>query len=374
VFYAAYGPDFVSRNPRAPDFPPALRRKLEDGAKVAIEGRWVGLRMNWSEGPCCIVLAWRPGDEPVSRAGDLVGTGALICAALLLAVLLAAAPIVRRIRRLERDVRAAAAEGYGAAVPVTGRDEIAALARAFNEAGGEIMAHVDEVERREATLRRFLANTTHDVMTPLTVLQGHLDELPEDERVAAARHEADYMSSLLHNLSAAAKLEAGGAQIQRDPVDLNELVGRVAARHRPVADRRGVQIEYALPGDAAVAAGDVTLLEQAVGNVVHNAVRYNRPGGRVALVLAVEDGRFHLKVMDDGPGVPDEDLPHLGERRFRGEEARTRRPDGQGLGLSITREVAARHGFALTFARNDDGGLDVTVSGPLARDDGEPRP
>ncbi len=388
VLFMAYGPDYLSRNPRAPEFPKAARKKLEAGADTVIDGVWVGLRMSWREGPCCVVLARRTGDTPITRSGDLIWTGAAICGALLLAVLLAAGPIVQRIRRLERDVRGAAAQGYGVAVPVTGGDEITRLARAFNDAGAEVKAHIDAVERREATLRRFLANTTHDVMTPLTVLQGHLSALPDDDRVAAARHEADYMSSLLHNLSAAAKLEAGGAQVRRDPVDLGELVGRVAARHKPVADKRGVALEYALPGDPVVVTGDVTLLEQAVGNVVHNAVRYNREGGRVAILLGTRSddrdergaaaagahsGDFWLRVIDDGPGVPEDELPRLGERRFRGEKARTRQPAGQGFGLSIAREVAARHGFELSFSRAAEGGLEVEFTGPANATDPESR-
>jgi two-component system sensor histidine kinase BaeS len=117
----------------------------------------------------------------------------------------------------------------------------------------------------------------------------------------------------------------------------------------------------------------VTLVEQAVGNVVHNAIRHNRAGGRVAVVLD-EDGAdgFRVRVADDGPGVPQAELDRLGERRFRTAEARQRHPEGLGLGLSIARDVADRHGFQLAFVSNEPAGLVVEMRGPRSPA-GEPR-
>jgi signal transduction histidine kinase len=117
-----------------------------------------------------------------------------------------------------------------------------------------------------------------------------------------------------------------------------------------------------------VVQGDVTLLEQALSNLVHNAVRYNRTGGHVAVLLeeATAPAGFRLRVLDDGPGVKEEELQRLVERRQRGDEARQRYPDGLGLGLHIVYGVAERHGFRLDFGRSEHGGLEVTIAGLLA--------
>jgi signal transduction histidine kinase len=122
-----------------------------------------------------------------------------------------------------------------------------------------------------------------------------------------------------------------------------------------------------VPEEPVTIEGDVTLLEQAIGNLVSNAVRHNREGGHVAVVLE-QDGpdRFRLSVEDDGPGVPADALAHLGERRFRTDEARQRHPEGRGLGLAIARDVAERHGFALSFAPGEQGGLRAELRGPLS--------
>jgi signal transduction histidine kinase len=216
-------------------------------------------------------------------------------------------------------------------------------------------------------------------MLPLTVLQGHLSQLRKEaaegtdgaRRLAAAAEEAHYLGSLLQNLSAAAKLETQGA-VERHPFDLSALIERVVERHRPVAQAAGIALDHAIPEAPLWTEGDVTLVEQAVGNVVHNAIRHNRGGGRVAVVLD-EDGadRFRVRVADDGPGVPADEMARLGERRFRTADARQRHPEGLGLGLSITRDVAERHGFELSFASGGTGGLVVELRGPARANGGE---
>jgi signal transduction histidine kinase len=290
---------------------------------------------------------------------------------LIAAIWIASGPLVRRVRALTAAVRRSADARYEVLVPETGRDEITDLARAFNEAGAAVRGHLATLERRDRTLREFLSNTTHDVMIPLTVLQGHLSAMRktlvegraiEPDVVVASLQEAQYMSSLVHNLNAAAKLEAPEQLLQRHAVDLNALVERVAERHRPVARAVSVELNFAVPEQQITIEGDETLLEQAVSNVVHNAVRYNRPGGHVAIVLdtlgAPRNG-FRLRVVDDGPGVPDEKLARLTERRYRDEAARQRDPNGLGLGLAIAREVADRHGLQLRIGRSDRNGLEV---------------
>lgn len=112
--------------------------------------------------------------------------------------------------------------------------------------------------------------------------------------------------------------------------------------------------------------GDVTLLEQAVSNLVHNAVRYNRRGGHVAVLLEeAAPTSFRLRVVDDGPGVPEDQLRRLFERRQRGDEARQRHPDSLGLGLHIAKSVAERHAFALRLGPSEHGGLEATITGPV---------
>jgi len=382
LFLHAYDAQFRAAEPGAPPLAGSIRRALEAGAEVASApvpgGLLVAVRMPWDEGPCAIVASLRSRPFRAEVLPGLLASALVLCAGFLAAVWLSAGPVVRRIRALTADVRRSLAARYSHPVRVSGSDEVAELALAFNEAAREVRAQLLAAQEREEALRSFLANTTHDLMLPLTVLQGHLSRLkrqagagaPEPGAIAAAAEEAEYVASLVHNLSAAAKLEAGEPMVQRHPFDLSALVERIVERHRPVAAARDIAIEHAVPEAPLWAEGDVTLVEQAVSNLVHNAVRHNRDGGHVAVVLDEAGGdAFLLRVSDDGPGVPPDQVTRLGERRFRTDEARGRHPEGLGLGLSIARSVAERHGFALGFAANEPSGLVAEMRGPRS-----PRP
>jgi signal transduction histidine kinase len=291
----------------------------------------------------------------------------------LLGVLVAMHPIVNRIRTLTSEVAESSRRGYGSALSTRGSDEVAELARAFERAGREIRSQLDTQERREQALRAFLENTTHDVMIPLTVLKGHLagirDKVDharplEVEEISSAITEAHYMASLIQNLAAAAKLEAGEPRIQRTPTHLNDVIARAVGRHLPLARERNVQLESSVPEEPIWADADVTLIEQAVSNIIYNAIRYNHPAGHVAVLLdRMGAGGFVIRVLDDGPGIPDSELARLVERHFRGNEARSRAPGGQGIGLHIAYRVSELHGWRLSLSRSEYGGLEVTLEG-----------
>jgi signal transduction histidine kinase len=334
------------------------------------------VRTPWGTGSCAYILARRP--RPPAGPGILASIARSWLppvVAMLAAIAVALGPIVRKIRRLAGEVRASARARYRTPIAASsfGDDEIGELANAFDGAGREVRAHLDDQEKREQTLRDFLANTTHDVMTPLTVLQGHLATMRqiaaegravEPALVASAIDEAHYMAALVHNLGVAARLEGGEPHVARARVDLGPLVERVIARHRPVARQHGVELERAIPDEPLIVEGDETFLEQAVSNVVYNAIRYNERDGHVAVILEpFGDDRFRLRVLDDGPGIAEGDLERALERNVRGEAARTRHPDGRGLGLAITKRVAQLHGMTIRFSANDPKGLQVDLEG-----------
>jgi len=340
--------------------------RLERGPRARV---LVAVRMPWQDGPCAVVSVERPVAPNEERAVVrtlATAVGVSLFASLIAA--LAAGPLVRRIRRLRERV-----DRDEPAAVVGGHDEVGDLARAFDARRAALRDNVAKLEARDRALTDYVANTTHDVMVPLTVLQGHLVALEQRLRdgraveaadVRPALEESHYLAALVQNLSAAAKLDAGAPHVLRHPVDLCGVVERVVLRHRPIAAQRGIAIEHAVPEKPLHVMGDVTLVEQAVGNLVHNAVRYNREGGHVAIVLD-RDGPsgFVLRVSDDGPGIAEAELARITERRFRGADARTRNATGLGLGLAIVREVAELHAWKLGFERPEAGGLEATLSG-----------
>lgn len=373
----AYDADFQSRNPDNPPFPIELAQQLKAGNDVAAyrsagqRRTQVAVRMPWNEGPCAVVLMRAKGPPPWF-SGAVLMPAFLVALVVILVALFSAGPIVRRVRHLTDSVRKLGSGSEGP-IQVEGNDEIAELGNAFEQSRQTIHAQLASLREREAALRNYIANTTHDVMLPLSVLQGHLVSLQQRieagetldaKAILPSLEESQYLGSLLHNLNAAARLEANEGLAHRDPIDLNRLVERVVERHRPIATRKQIALEVAVPESTVEFRGDLTLLEQALGNVVQNAIRYNRPGGHVAVILEGSEDAWTLRVVDDGPGIADADRPRLVEPSFRGSEARTRHPHGMGLGLHIASDVAKRHGLRLEFRDTSGGGLTVELIHP----------
>lgn len=375
-FYA-YDESLHSAHVQAPTLKPSLLDDLSTSNTVALSEPLgsslveVLVRSSWGTGPCAIVYARGSTDPMWGAVLPRTWVWVLPVVAVFGAMLLAVWPVVLRIRGLRDAVRNSMTPGpQASSIPLGGDDEVAELAHAFEDARRDIAIRAKERDEREQNLRNFLANTTHDVMTPMTVLLGHLSSLraatlPEDSTrvVGEAMNEVQYMTSLLQNLATVARLEGSDAPVSRARASLNGLVERVVARHRPAAKGRGVALDFAVPEAPVLAHADITLLEQAVGNLVHNAVRYNHEHGHVAVVLATEGDRFEMRVIDDGPGIAEQDIARLRARGVRGDEARTRAPEGQGLGLSIAFRVAEEHGYTLELTPGPEGGLEAILRG-----------
>jgi signal transduction histidine kinase len=390
----AYDLNFLSPNEGVPQVPESLQAKLNEGAELAsieiVEGDHhifeVAFRTEWAEGPVATLFVRRRSPVAVWQPKSHLLGSVLAALAVTIVVLLAAGPLVTRVRRLTAEVRKSADADYDLPTTERSKDELGQLARAFDEVGARVRGQLVELEKREERLRRFVENTTHDVAIPLTVLQGYLSRLSsvrgstnakrsgssvaaagsDDELIACSVQEAHYIAAILSNLSVASRLEAVERDIDRSSVDLSALVERVYLRHQMIAREGGVNLEYSVPDEPPTVLGDVTLLEQALGNVVHNAIRFNKAGGNVAVVLSVKDETFVCRVIDDGPGIPEEDKNRIVERSYRGDEARQREPNGRGLGLHIVKEVLQRHAFELYLERSEFGGLEARFEGKRA--------
>jgi signal transduction histidine kinase len=230
------------------------------------------------------------------------------------------------------------------------------------------------VKDREESLRRYIGSTTENVTAPLAALEQRLAALAHSDApsaiqtdIRAALADAHSLSMRLQNLSVAATLRMAMESPAVDAVDLGPLVQRVIDRQAGFARAAGVNVTFAPADHPLVAVADAALFEQAVNNLVDNAIRYNRPGGQVAITLErTRDGRFSLRVSDDGPGAPDDVLAKLNaNRRFRGDEGRTQRPGHLGLGLAIVREVADRFKMQWAFRRSAKGWFEAELTGHI---------
>jgi two-component system OmpR family sensor kinase len=228
-----------------------------------------------------------------------------------------------------------------------GDAEMDRLVRTFN-------SMLDRISASFAAQRQFVADSSHELRSPLTVIRGNLDLLRRtqnpEERAAITRlieDEAARMSRLVDNLLFLAQLEEaaeGHASLNRRPVELDSLLLTVYQQARSMTTRHTIQLG---DEDAITIDGDRDQLQQLLLNLVDNAIKYTPSGGTITLSLRSDGDDALLEVRDTGIGISAEELPHIFDRFYRVDKARSRRIGGAGLGLSIVQGIAAAHGGAV---------------------------
>jgi len=227
------------------------------------------------------------------------------------------------------------------------------------------------IERVERTLRlqaAFLADSSHELRRPLTVIRTDIDVLrsdslpPEEQRACLDEMaaEAEAMGRLIADLLFLSR--EGEQAIEREPVDLSDLCREVVDRYREQADGHVLVADIE---DGLWASGDRQRLAQMLTNLLENALDYTPAGGEVCVSLSRSGAWAELRVSDTGIGIPPEELPQVFDRFFRGREARAMRPQGSGLGLAIVRHVAEVHGGEVRAESEPGRGTTFTVRLPL---------
>ncbi|MCC6402654.1 MAG: PAS domain-containing sensor histidine kinase [Fimbriimonadaceae bacterium] len=228
---------------------------------------------------------------------------------------------------------------------------------------------VTQIHRLEAVRRDFVANVSHEVRTPLSMIRLSAESLVDEDRSATAsnRHlerivsEVDRLTRITDDLLVLSGAETRGSS--REPVNLSEVVARVVSDLAGVAKRKGLSLGNTNQ-DGVHVLGDAVQLSQVASNLIGNAIAYTQQG-EVMIRVAAEDGLAVLQVQDTGIGIASEHVPRIFERFYRVDRARSRETGGTGLGLSIVRNIAEAHGGTVTVATELNRGSTFTVSLPL---------
>ena len=225
----------------------------------------------------------------------------------------------------------------------------------FDELADTINRLLTQIEQLIEGVRNVSNAIAHDLRTPLTELRARLETLLRQDDpavVEAAIADTDRLIGVFNALLRLAEIDSGMRRSGFQRTSLRELLDQVVELYEPAAEAKDVTLTADLAADASVD-GDPSLLAQAVGNLLDNAVKYTLPGGHVAVTLGSEASEARIVVADDGPGIPEEDRAHATERFWRGD--RSRHTPGVGLGLSVVSAVARLHRGRLDLADNDPG-------------------
>jgi signal transduction histidine kinase len=263
-------------------------------------------------------------------------------------------PTIKRIKTLVTITNELRSGQYATRAPIEGKDEVAQLQKNFNAMADELEKNIHDLQTERdyvASLlnerRNLFANVSHELRTPIATLRGYLESTLKDrsqiseptlwEDLAVMEREVLQLQERADELFALSKAEVGQIMIQDIPCDVRQLVQTLVDSYAPLAWRTNkVEVVADIPDEVPMVNADEQHLEQALKNIVRNALRHTPPGGVIALVIVTEPERVGISIEDTGEGIAPEELEHIWERFYRAKTAQ--RQDGAGIGLSLVKD------------------------------------
>ncbi|MCX8007852.1 MAG: ATP-binding protein [Coriobacteriia bacterium] len=254
-----------------------------------------------------------------------------------------------------------------------GSVETQALAEAFNAMADEVERAIAELREEERRKSRFVSDVSHELRTPLTAIRGAAETLldgdvsEEDQRqfLASIVREADRLTRLANDLLTLQRIEGATGELPLGRVDLRSVAQRAIEALQPLWETRGVSV--VLTGSSPVVLGDADRLQQVVANLLDNATRVTPEGGSVEIRISEGPEAVTLEVLDEGPGIPPDALPHIFERFFRAQVSRDRSTGGAGLGLAIVAAIVRAHAGTVEAVNRPEGGSVFVVRLPALK-------
>ena len=221
-------------------------------------------------------------------------------------------------------------------------------------------------------INRFSADASHELRTPLTILQLELEGIAQSHRlnpaltdqIGSALEETHRMSHIVESLLAISRLDAGELKMDKIRLDLGALAASTAEQMKLLADEKSIQLSSDVAREVYVE-GDRSRLQQVIVNLIANAIKYTQEGGKVEVHVCEKGSLAVLDVSDNGAGIPDYALPHVFERFYRADKARSRNSGGAGLGLAIVKAICTAHGADVTVSSREANGSRFSVELPL---------
>lgn len=269
------------------------------------------------------------------------------------------------LRVLQREASAISITQLGRKLPVSGaHDELDALAETFNDVFARLNVGVQQI-------RNIAGYMAHELRTPLTIMRGEAEveliqpDLPSKCRLhlESKMEEYEKLSQLINRFLLLAKAETGDITLHKQPLMISALINEIATQITPVANHGGVNLETAVDDTVCVSA-DRQWLERALLNLLDNALKFTPRGGMVRVLLRKEQAGAVIQVADTGQGIASNNLPHVFDYFYRGEDTLHPNPVG-GLGLTLTKWIVEQHGGTISVASTLGQGTIFTITLPL---------
>ena len=298
-----------------------------------------------------------------AKRSALVGGGIASGVALLLSVVLIT-QVLSPLRLLTRATERIAHGDLSYRVMLRARDEFGRLGDSFNRM-------IDNLSRSETVRKTMTADIAHELRTPVTIIQGNLEAILDGvypaatETIAPIYEETLHLGRLIDDLRDLALAESGELRLSKEPTDIVALVNQVVETVNASLEN-GLRVAVSAPDGIPAVPIDSVRMRQVLANLLSNALRYTPSDMEIRVEIEVWENMLVLRVLDRGPGIPEDELPHIFERFYRGDEARTRAAGGSGLGLAIAKQWVEAHGGKITASNRSEGGACFTILLPIA--------
>ena len=342
---------------------PVLQKTLDQGTPIIVDGETVGTVINDGQ-PAPITK--NPAEELyVTRTNQALAVGAM--GATILATilgLLLAVNLTRPLLELAEASHAMAEGELGRQVPVRSQDELGGLAEAFNRMS-------EDLERSNTLRKQMTADIAHELRTPLTVLSGYLEAMrdgdlaPTPPRLALMDQEVRTLKRLVTDLRTLTLADAGELSLHREAVVPGDLLERVQAGYAHSAAQLGINLAVDANPDLPEVQVDPERMQQVLGNLVSNALRFTPKEGRITLSAQAEGGVLCFRVTDTGKGIAQADMGHIFDRFYRVDKSRNQSEGESGLGLAIVKSLVEAHGGSIGVESEVGRGTVFTVRLPV---------
>ena len=293
--------------------------------------------------------------------------------------LLLAKTMISPIQDLTRAAERVAAGDFSDELDSTSKDEIGVLTRTFSEMADQLKTTLDDLTKSEQMRREFVANVSHELRTPITSIRSYAETLeedpvmPEDTRMQFLNvilNESDRMTKIVQDLLTLSRFDAGSIEFSFAQFSFEGSVRDVYSAMALEAQGHGHEFILDIQPGIPRIRGDKNRVEQVLINMVSNAIKYTRDGGRIRVSAGSKDEEVWCTVQDNGIGIPKEDVDKVFERFYRVDKARSRESGGTGLGLSIASEIVTRHNGRIGIQSSEGKGTTITMWLPVAGPEG----
>lgn len=329
------------------------QKKIFSAASFNVDGK---------EGYIYIILAGKEfqaiSDNLLGQYFAKLGLGGTLLTMLFAAIigLLSIWFLTKNLRLITRTVRRFQEGDLEARIENPDTSDIEVFAHSFNEMADTIVGNMDKITSVDTLRRELIANVSHDLRTPLSVLKGYVetlqmkrDSLTEKEKqeyLQITHDNVDKLSNLINQLFEYSKLEAEQVTPIKEPFSITELSHDLIAKFRVLAEQKQIVLELDNPEENSMVFADVSLVERALQNLIENAIKYTQPNGKVTLGLHKKGKNVEINITDTGTGIPIKEQPFIFDRYKQVDKSA--RKQGYGLGLAIVKKIMELHDTTIT--------------------------